>query len=139
MNNVVKQFLKQSWYEKVLIISTVLLFSLYGYTYFIANNSEEKKKYIPMLITARTLFLSGFLLFFYNPLRTSFEYGHALPLFTFSAGITLLLLVDKYEVLNLTHFMLYGETLPPNPKKVCRLVNDRTANTFEEANVTNKS
>ena len=132
MKNIVKQFLKQTWYEKAFIVSTVVLFSLYGYTYFIAKNSDKEKQYIPMLITARTLFLSAFLLFFYNPLRSTFEYGHALPLFTFSAGITLLLLVDKYEVLNLTHFMLYGQTLPPNPKKVCRLVNDPTANTFEE-------
>lgn len=129
---IIKNFLKQSWYEKAFIVSTVVLFSLYGYTYFIAKKSGKEKQYIPLIITARTLFLSAFLIFFYNPLRSSFEYGHALPLFTFSAGITMLLLLDKYEVLNLTHFLLYGEVMPPNPRKVCRLVNDPTSNTIGE-------
>ena len=128
-----KQFLKQSWYENAFIISTFLLFSLYGYTYFIAKQSVKEKTYIPLIVTARTLFLSAFLIFFYNPLRSTYEYGHALPLFTFSAGITMLLLIDKYEILNLTHFILYGEIVPPNPKKVCKLVNDPTANTIEES------
>jgi hypothetical protein len=49
-----------------------------------------------------------------------------LPIFAFSAGLTILLLVDRYDILNLTHFVLYGDVLPPNPKKECRLVNDVT-------------
>ena len=128
----VKQFLQQSWYEKAFIISTFLLFSLYGYAYVIAKNSVKEKTYIPLIITARTLFLSAFLIFFYNPFRSTYEYGHALPLFTFSAGITMLFFIDKYAILNLTHFLLYGEIMPPNPKKVCRLVHDPTVNTIEE-------
>jgi uncharacterized membrane protein len=134
IKSTIKGFFKQKWYEKAFIISTFVLFALYGYTYFLAKQSNKEKQYIPLIITARTLFLASFLIFFYNPLRSSFEYGHALPLFTFSAGITLLFFLDKYDILNLAHFMLYGETLPPNPKKICRLVNDPTINTFEEQN-----
>jgi hypothetical protein len=132
MEQFIKKFLKQSWYEKVFIFSTILLFSLYGYTYIIAKQSVKEKQYIPLIITARTLFLSAFLIIFYNPLRSSYEYGHALPLFTFSAGITMLLLLDKYDILNLVHFILYGEVLPSNPKKICTLVNDPTTNKLGE-------
>jgi len=45
-----------------------------------------------------------------------------LPFFAFSAGISLLLLLDKYQILNLVHFVLYGKLLPENPKKTCGLV-----------------
>lgn len=132
IKNYFKSFKEQTWYEKAFLASTIIMFSLYGYTYVMAKQSEKAKQYLPLLITFRTLFLASFLIFFYNPFRTSYEYGHALPLFAFSAGITMLILLDKYEILNLAHFVLYGEVLPPNPKKVCRIVNDPTANTAEE-------
>lgn len=119
----VKEFAKQKWYEQAFFASTVLLIVLYFSTYTIAKKDPRLQRYIPLITTLRTLFLSGFLIFFYNPLRSTFEYGRALPIFSFSAGITILLLVDRYDILNLTHFMLYGDVLPPNPKKECRLVN----------------
>ena len=119
----VKEFSKQKWYEQAFFASTVLLIVLYFSTYTIAKNDPRLQRYIPLITTLRTLFLSAFLIFFYNPLRSTFEYGRALPIFAFSAGITILLLVDRYDILNLTHFMLYGDVLPPNPKKECRLVN----------------
>ena len=117
--------LHQTWLEKLLIVTTIGLFILYSYTYIV---SKEKygEKYIPLLMTVRTLVLAGFLIYFYNPLRTTYEYGHALPLFAFSAGLTLLYLLDKYDILNLAHYVLYGDILPANPKKVCRLVREET-------------
>lgn len=120
----VNSFTNQTWYENVFLFSTILIFVLYAYTYLMAQKSEKEREYIPLLITVRTLILASFLIFFYNPFRTSYEYGHALPLFAFSAGITLLMLTDKYDILNLAHFILYGTSLPPNPKKVCTLEQD---------------
>ena len=127
----IKRIGKQTWYEKIFAASTLLLIGLYVSAYYFTKESKYEK-YIPLLMTVRTLFLGFFLIFFYNPLRTSFEYGHSLPLFAVAAGVTLLLLLNKYDILNLAHFILYGDLLPPNPKKVCRMENDPTANTLEE-------
>jgi hypothetical protein len=122
----IKEFAKQKWYEQVFFVSTVLLVVFYLSAYTIAKNNPILQRYLPLFRTLRTLFLSAILLFFYNPLRSSFEFGRALPIFAFSAGITILLLVDRYDILNLLHFLLYGDVLPPNPKKECRFVNDAT-------------
>jgi hypothetical protein len=111
----------QDWFKVILTTFTVLLVSLYAYMYIVAK-SQYGDQYIPLLITARTLILAFFLLYFYNPLRSEFEYGRSLPFFAFSAGISLLLLLDKFQILNLVHFVLYGELLPENPHKVCKFV-----------------
>lgn len=87
-----------------------------GYCYmYIVSKSYYGDKYLPLLSTGRTLILAGFLLYFYNPLRTQFEYGSSMPFFAFSAGITLLFLLKRYDILNLVHFLLYGELLPEDP------------------------
>ena len=57
-------------------------------------------------------------------MRSEFQYGRSLPFLAFTAGMTLISFLDKYQVLSLVHFILYGDILPVNPKKVCRLVND---------------
>ena len=87
-----------------------------GYCYmYIVSKSIYGDKYLPLLSTGRTLILATFLLYFYNPLRTEFEYGPSMPFFVFSAGITLLFLLKRYEILNLVNFLLYGELLPEDP------------------------
>jgi uncharacterized membrane protein YjfL (UPF0719 family) len=107
-------WLTQKWYEILFTILTGLSLILYAFVY-LGILTEYGDKYIPLLVTARTLILSGFLLWFYNPLRSKFEYGHSLPTFAFSAGIALLLFLDKFQIENLVHFMLYGKVLPePN-------------------------
>ena len=118
--------LSQTWYEYILLGLSVLLISLYSVAYVFASASQYKEKYLPLVSTARTLVLASFLIYFYNPLRTEYEYGHALPLFAFTAGITLLFLLGKYEILNLAHFLLYGKTLPEHPIKVCTLEQSAT-------------
>lgn len=100
---------------------TIVIVLCYVYAYFMAE-TKYGNKYIPLLATSRALLLAGFLIIFYNPLRSEFDYGRSLPFFAFSAGVSLLLLLDKYEVLNLVHFLLYGNLLPDNPKKTCGLV-----------------
>lgn len=98
---------------------TVILVLGYCYVYVISK-SHYGDKYLPLLSTGRTLILAGFLLFFYNPLRTQFEYGQSMPFFAFSAGISLLFLLKRYDVLNLVNFLLYGELLPEDPNlKAC--------------------
>ena len=111
----------KDWYQYIFLFFTILMFSTYAYVY-IGSQREYGDKYIPIIVTARTLILASFLIFFYNPLRSTFEYGRSMPTFAFAAGISLLLLTDKYQVLNLVHFCLYGEMLPQKPKKVCKLV-----------------
>ena len=112
----------QDWFKLILTSFTVLLVCSYAYVYIMAKKNYGDQ-YIPLLTTARTLILSFFLLYFYNPLRSEFEYGRSLPFFAFSAGVSLLLLLDKFQILNLVHFVLYGELLPENPHKICRFVN----------------
>jgi uncharacterized membrane protein len=111
----------KDWYQYIFLFFTVLMFSTYAYVY-IGSQREYGNKYIPIIVTARTLILASFLIFFYNPLRATFEYGRSMPTFAFAAGISLLLLTDKYQVLNLVHYCLYGELLPQKPKKICKLV-----------------
>ena len=113
----------QSWYEILLISLTIILYVSYIYIY-ISSRKNYGETYIPLIITARTIVLAGFLIFFYNPLRSKFEYGHSLPLFAFGAGISLLYSLDKYQILNLVHYILYGDILPAHPKKVSRLENE---------------
>jgi hypothetical protein len=111
----------QDWFQIILMTFTVLLVCLYVYAYVIASKNHEGR-YIQLLITARTLILASFLLYFYNPLRSEFEYGRSLPFFAFSAGLSLIFLLDRFEILNLVHFILYRELLPENPVKQCKLV-----------------
>ena len=110
----------QKWYEYVLLALTILLFFVYVISYLFASY-QYGQLYLPLIMTARTIVLASFLIYFYNPLRTKYEYGHSLPLFAFTAGITLLLSLERYQVLDLFHFLIYGKTIPENPKKVCRL------------------
>ena len=112
----------QGWYVIILTTLTAILFVTYAYVYFVSTG-RYGKKYIPLITTTRILVIAAFLLYFYNPLRSKFEYGHALPVIAFSAGISLLLLVNRDDIHNLVYFILYGELIPENPKKVCRLEN----------------
>ena len=112
------------WYQIILTSLTILMIMTYAYVYFISSK-QHGQKYIPLIVTTRILILAFFLIYFYNPLRGTYEYGHAMPIIAFSAGISLLLLLNRFDILNLVHFMLYGELLPENPKKVCRLENGR--------------
>lgn len=103
-------------YFKIFLMSvTVILVLGYTYGYFISK-SQYGNKYLPVLSTGRTVVLAGFLLFFYNPLRTQFEYGPSMPFFAFSAGISLIMLLKRYDILNLVNFLLYGELLPEDPQ-----------------------
>ena len=111
----------QEWFELILSGCTILVISIYAYAYFMAE-TKYGERYIPIINTIRTIVLASFLIFFYNPLRSTFDYGRSLPFFAFSAGVSLLLLLDKYQILNLLHFILYGKPLPENPQKSCGLV-----------------
>ena len=113
----------QPWYEVLLMVLTGVIVTTYIYVYISAKR-EYGDKYLPLIITGRTLILASFLIFFYNPLRSEFQYGRSLPFLAFTAGMTLISFLDKYQVLSLVHFVLYGDILPIHPKKVCRLVND---------------
>lgn len=112
----------QDWYVIILTTLTAILILTYAYAYYISTKPNSRK-YIPLISTTRVIVIAAFLIYFYNPLRETFEYGHALPIIAFSAGISLLLLVNRYDLLNMAHFLIYGEVLPENPKKVCRLEN----------------
>ena len=108
--------ISQEWYEILLFIFTGVLWVLYIFIY-LGTLKEYGDKYIPLLVTARTLVLAGFLIYFYNPLRSTYSYGHALPTFAFGAGISLLLFLDKFQIENLVHFLLYRKVLPEPVKK----------------------
>jgi uncharacterized membrane protein len=109
----------KDWYQYIFSFLTILMIAFYIYVY-IGSQKAYGDKYIPLIVTARTLILATFLIFFYNPLRSTFEYGRSMPTFAFAAGVSLLLLIDKYQILSLVHYCLYGELLPQHPKKVCR-------------------
>jgi uncharacterized membrane protein YjfL (UPF0719 family) len=113
-------FTTQEWYEIILTSLTILMVTTYVYVY-LKSKKEYGDTYIPLIVTGRSLILAFFLMYFYNPLRSSFQYGRSLPFIAFSAGLSLLLLVDKFQVMNLVHFLLYGKVMPGNPKKVCKL------------------
>jgi hypothetical protein len=106
----------------ILTVLTIVLIATYAYAYYIST-TRNGHKYIPLITTTRIIVTATFLIYFYNPLRSTFEYGHALPIIAFSAGVSLLLLINRYDILNLAHFILYGQILPENPKKNCRLEN----------------
>jgi hypothetical protein len=116
------RFGSQDSYVLILTALTVVLILTYAYAYYISTKFQGER-YIPLISTTRIIVTAAFLIYFYNPLRSTFEYGHALPIIAFSAGISLLLLVNRFDLLNLAHFMLYGQLLPENPKKICRLEN----------------
>jgi uncharacterized membrane protein YjfL (UPF0719 family) len=107
----------QEWYEILLMILSASVMIFYVVIYLGALK-QTGDKYVPLLVTARTLVLAGFLLYFYNPLRSKFEYGRALPTFAFAAGVSLLLFLDKFQIENLVHFILYQNVLPV-PEKKC--------------------
>jgi hypothetical protein len=108
-------------YVEIFLTSTSVL-SVIAYCYvYIISKSQYGDKYLPILTTGRTLVLAGFLLYFYNPLRNKFEYGRSMPFFAFSAGLTLLFLLKKYDILNFVHFILYVKLLPEDSSiDVCK-------------------
>ena len=101
------------WYIIILRTMTIITVVLYIFTY-IYTIKNLNPVYVKLLSTARTLLLAAILIYFYNPLRKSYDYGHSMPFFAFSAGITLLLLLDRHDILNLTYFILYRTPIPPN-------------------------
>jgi uncharacterized membrane protein YjfL (UPF0719 family) len=108
--------ISQEWYEILLAVVTIIMYGLYIFAY-LGILKVYGEQYIPLLVTLRTLILAGFLLYFYNPFRSSFSYGPALPTFAFTAGISLLLFLKKYDIENLVHFILHGQLLPVPDKK----------------------
>lgn len=104
----------KDYFKIFLTLLTILIVVGYCYVYIISK-THYGDKYLPLLSTGRTLVLAGFLLYFYNPLRTQFEYGPSMPFFAFSAGISLVFLLKRYDILNLVHFLLYGDLLPEDP------------------------
>lgn len=112
-----KRFLPKSehdFYLTLYTVLTILFIGAYTGVYFnlLRQNGE---KYLPLIVTLRTLVLAFFLIYFYNPLRSSFNYGRALPIFATAAGVALLLTVTRFDILNLVHFCLYGTVLPAPP------------------------
>jgi len=108
--------ISQEWYEILLVVVTIVLYSFYIFAY-LGILKVYGEEYITLLVTLRTLILAGFLLYFYNPLRSSFSYGPALPTFAFTAGISLLLFLDRYDIENLFHFILHDKLLHKPDKK----------------------
>lgn len=116
--------LSKEYFKYFLTGLTAIIVIGYAYIYFVSK-TEYGDKYLPLIITGRTILLASFLLFFYNPLRTTFEYGPSMPFFAFSAGISLLFLLKKYDILNFVHFILYWEVLPEDPRnKSCDAVEE---------------
>ena len=110
----IKRFLPKSQHDLYLTLYTVLTILFIGaYTGIYFNLAQQNgEKYLPLIVTLRTLVLASFLIYFYNPLRSSFDYGRALPIFATAAGVALLLTVTRFDLLNLVHFGLYGVVLP---------------------------
>ena len=97
-------------YVIVLQTFTVLIILVYIFTY-IYTFKKLDPVYLTLLSTARTIILAFILIYFYHPLHKSYEYGHSMPFFAFSAGVSLLLLLDRHNILNLFHFLLYGKLM----------------------------
>jgi len=114
----------RNYFKIFLMALTIILVLGYCYVYVISK-THYGDKYLPLLTTGRTLVLAVFLLFFYNPLRTQFEYGPSMPFFAFSAGISLIFLLKRYDVLNLVHFLLYGDLLPEDPSIAACVIAER--------------
>ena len=96
----------RDWYVIILQTFTVLIVIFYIFTY-IYTLKELDPAYLTLLSTARTLILAGILIYFYNPLRHTFNYGKSMPFFAFSAGVSLILLLNRDDIMNLVHFILY--------------------------------
>lgn len=107
---VMADFSAQDWYVIILQTMTIIIVLLYIFTYIYAFKNLDPV-YLKLLSTGRTLLLASVLIFFYNPLRKTFDYGHSMPFFAFSAGISLLFMVDKHDILNLVNFILYGKSI----------------------------
>jgi len=111
-------------YVFVYTIVTVSMVTLYAFIYLgILQNYGEK--YLPLVKTVRNILLSSFLLIFYNPFRQVYNYGPALHIFAAAAGVSLLLTISRFDLLNLVHFILYGKVLE-NPENSCNKVDDVT-------------
>lgn len=113
----IKRLLPKSEHDFYLTLYTVLTILFIGaYTGIYFNLARQRgERYLPLIVTLRTLVLAFFLIYFYNPLRSSFDYGRALPIFATAAGFALLLTVTRFDMLNLVHFCLYGVILPTPP------------------------
>jgi len=124
--SVLKKFIPKSdneFWISLYTISTILFFGFYAAVYLGISKSNSEK-YLPLVITSRNLLLSLFLIYFYNPFRTTYNYGRALPIFATAAGISLLLTINKFDVLNLVHFILYGTVLEKPNKSECKVENE---------------
>lgn len=111
-----------SWFQYLLTGTTILIATFYIIAY-IGIRNKYGNKFVPLLRTIRTLILACFMIYFYNPFRSKFSYGKSLPTMAFAAGTALLLSLERFDILNLVHFLLYGDVIPAEPKKVCRLEN----------------
>jgi len=117
------KFVPESNHDFYIMVYSVLTFFMvifYIFVYF-GVQSNYGKQYLPIVVTARNIFLGLFLVYFYNPLRSKFEYGRTLPIFATAAGLALLLTIRKYDILNLVNFCLYGQLLPDIDKSECKL------------------
>jgi hypothetical protein len=125
LRNIVDKVLPQTnqqIYMYVYTFFTLCMLTLYAFTYLgILRN--HGRKYLPLVITARNLILSSFLLIFYNPFRQVYNYGPALHIFAAAAGVSLLLTISRFDILNLVHFCLYGKVLE-QPETSCVKVDD---------------
>jgi hypothetical protein len=115
---------EHGFYISLYTISTVLIVILYGSAY-LGISRLHGNKYLPLVITSRNILLSLFLIYFYNPFRSTYNYGRALPIFATAAGISLLLTINKFDILNLVHFILYGTILEKPIKPECKLENEQ--------------
>jgi len=116
--SVLKKFIPQDRNGLYILAYNILTFSmifLYIFVY-LGVFRNYGKKYLPLVVTVRTIVLGLFLIWFYNPFRSKFEYGRALPVFAGAAGLALLLSISKYDFLNLVHFSMYWKMLPPQPE-----------------------
>lgn len=104
------RFSIKNWYVFILEIMTGLIVLLYIFTY-IYTVQKLDPEYLRLLSTARTLLLASILIFFYNPLRTSFDYGSSMPFFAFSAGVSLIFLLNREDILHLVQFILYWKSI----------------------------
>jgi hypothetical protein len=107
---------KDDFYLLIYNISTIVIIILY-IVVMLRIEFGNYGKYLGIVTTVRNIFLALFLIYFYNPFRTSYNYGRILPIFATGAGIALILTITKFDILNLLHFCRYG-TLLENPKKI---------------------
>jgi membrane-associated HD superfamily phosphohydrolase len=113
---------EHAFYITLYNILSVLFIVVYTEIYFGASKKYDKK-YLSLIITVRNILLSLFLIYFYNPLRSNFNFGPALPIFATGAGFVLLFSISRFDILNLVHFCLYGVLLenPASNNPECRI------------------